>query len=389
MSEAIKDEALATGAAPSASQGAALTLDNVSKNFGTFAAVKGVSIDVRPGEFVTFLGPSGSGKTTSLNMIAGFETPSAGDIRLDDRSLVTLPISRRNIGMVFQGYALFPHMSVEDNIGYPLKQRKVGRAERQRRVTEVLDKVNLEEFRKRMPAQLSGGQRQRVALARAIAYQPPLLLMDEPLSALDKGLRERLQHEIRSIHQDLGTTVVYVTHDQDEALALSDRIVVFNEGRTEQTGTPAELYAHPDNLFVAKFLGESLLLEGEVARDGGGSTVFRTAAFQIPVENPRALDGRVRLMVRPEKIGMADADGGADGVPSGHARVPARVESSTYLGHTSRYAVTVGDAGGGIVRIANDDPTGDAAGRNVSLTWAVTDAILLPDTPESSQQPGE
>ncbi|TFC28591.1 ABC transporter ATP-binding protein [Cryobacterium sp. TMT1-3] len=356
------------------STGAALTISRIHKNFGDFAAVKNISIDVRPGEFITFLGPSGSGKTTSLNMIAGFESPSSGDILLDGTSLVNLPIHKRNIGMVFQGYALFPHMTVAENIAYPLKQRKVKKSERARLVSDVLNRVNLSAFSKRLPSDLSGGQRQRVALARAIVYQPPLLLMDEPLSALDKGLRERLQDEIRSIHRDLGTTVVYVTHDQDEALALSDRIVVFNEGRIEQIGTPAELYRAPENLFVAKFLGESLLLHGVIT--GHRGTTFQANGLDIPVNNPRGILGSASLMIRPEKVTMMR---GVVDRPVG-VSIAARVELSTYLGHGSRHIVSVGDAGGGVVRIQDDGAATDAAGEQVTLAWAIDDAVLLPSS---------
>src|SRR5699024_6932337 len=286
--------------------GASLSLKAISKRFGSVTAVSDVDLAVEPGEFVSLLGPSGSGKTTSLNMIAGFEEPNDGRIFINDRDITDIPIHRRNIGMVFQGYALFPHMTVEKNIEYPLKQHGFSKPEREEAISEALSKVSLEKFRDRMPSQLSGGQQQRVALARAIAYRPPLLLMDEPLSALDKALREGLQTEIRRIHRELGTTVVYVTHDQDEALALSDRIVVFNEGRIQQVGTPDDLYKNPSNDFVSGFLGESIRLSGSIDNRDGRETFFRDD-FSMHTEVKHR--GPAELMIRPENVEIAEASG--------------------------------------------------------------------------------
>ena len=238
-------------------RGASVALTDLEKRFDRTNAVDGVSLDVRSGEFLTLLGPSGSGKTTTLMMIAGFETPTAGDIAIDGKSVVAMPPYRRNIGMVFQSYALFPHLTVADNIGFPLKQRGVPKDERARLVAEALELVHLPGYGSRYPRQLSGGQQQRVAVARAVVFKPRLLLMDEPLGALDKQLRENLQLEMRHLHADLGITFIYVTHDQEEALTMSDRIAVMNDGKVAQVGRPEDLYDRPTSRFVAGFIGES------------------------------------------------------------------------------------------------------------------------------------
>ncbi|MGX6447113.1 ABC transporter ATP-binding protein, partial [Patulibacter sp. S7RM1-6] len=255
------------------SGGASIALRGLTKHYGDAVAVDGIDLEARPGEFLTFLGPSGSGKTTTLNMIAGFVDITAGELRIDDRPVQALPPHKRDIGMVFQHYALFPHMTVAENVAYPLKQRKVEKGERARLVAAALAKVGLEGFGDRRPSALSGGQQQRVALARAIVYSPRVLLMDEPLGALDRKLRDQLRLEIKRIHGELGTTFVYVTHDQEEALALSDRIAVFNHGRVEQVGTAEELYEAPRTLFCAQFLGESTVLRGDARADGEASVV--------------------------------------------------------------------------------------------------------------------
>src|SRR5580698_4772396 len=277
-----------------AGKGAAVVLSGLEKRYDNVGAVRGVSLDIRSGEFLTLLGPSGSGKTTTLMMIAGFEVPSAGDIAIDGRSVVALPPHKRNIGMVFQNYALFPHLTVAENIGFPLKQRGVDRATRARKVAESLELVRLPGYQARTPRQLSGGQQQRVALARAIVFRPRLLLMDEPLGALDKQLRESLQLEMRRLHADLGITFIYVTHDQEEALTMSDRIAVMNEGRIAQVGTPEDLYDRPCDQFVASFIGESNFLpcvvrgfeDGMVVADCGG-TVMRGVTNGTPAPGDR------------------------------------------------------------------------------------------------------
>src|SRR5271157_4624965 len=292
---------LATGQA-AAPRGASVVLSGIEKRFDNVGAVRGVSLDIRSGEFLTLLGPSGSGKTTTLMLIAGFETPTTGDIAIDGRSVVALPPHKRNIGMVFQNYALFPHLTVAENIGFPLKQRGIDRATRARLVAESLELVRLSGYQARTPRQLSGGQQQRVALARAIVFRPRLLLMDEPLGALDKQLREGLQLEMRRLHAGLGITFIYVTHDQEEALTMSDRIAVMNEGRIAQIGTPEDLYDRPSSRFVASFLGESNFLPGivhgfqddEIVVASCGGTLVRA----IATARPTAGDA-VTLTMRP------------------------------------------------------------------------------------------
>lgn len=351
--------------------GASLHLELLTKKFGKFTAVEGVTLDVQPGEFVSFLGPSGSGKTTTLNMIAGFEEPSAGAIEIDGVDVTTIPIHRRNIGMVFQGYALFPHMNVEKNIEYPLKNHGYTKAQRKAAIDNALSKVSLEEFRDRMPGQLSGGQKQRVALARAIAYEPPLLLMDEPLSALDKALREGLQGEIRRIHRELGTTVVYVTHDQDEALALSDRIVVFDKGRVQQVGTPSELYTDPANQFVSGFLGESIRLDGEV-NESGGKCMFVADGASIPVTSD--VRGAAQLIVRPESV-LIQSDSEAD--PAlGETSVRGEIVDRVYVGHSVKFDVRCA-SGGGSARMNSKFAPELSIGSHVRLSWANEDARIL------------
>ncbi|GAA2002784.1 ABC transporter ATP-binding protein [Brevibacterium samyangense] len=350
--------------------GAALELRSVSKKFGDFTAVDGISLTVEPGEFVTFLGPSGSGKTTTLNCIAGFEEVTDGEVMLGGKPLTHTPIHKRNIGMVFQGYALFPHMTVEKNVAYPLKQRKLPKEEIREATDFALEKVGLTDFRHRLPVQLSGGQRQRVALARAICFRPPLLLMDEPLSALDKALREQLQQEIRSLHRDLGTTVVFVTHDQDEALALSDRIVVFNQGVVQQIGTPRDLYQNPANAFVSGFVGESVTLTG--AYDGAR---FTSGALAVPVAQQHDWTGEAGMMVRPENVGIGAS--AADLDPALAATVEATVEDVTYVGNSVKYRVST-PAGGGIVRAADSGALVGTPGDTVTIGWKPEDARVLP-----------
>src|SRR5215469_4995508 len=284
------------------SAGASLVLDHVDKRFGATAAVDDLSLAIEPGEFITLLGPSGSGKTTTLMMIAGFEIPTGGEIYIDSRPILGLPPHRRNIGMVFQSYALFPHMTVAENIGFPLKQRGVDKTAVATRIKAVLETVRLSGLEARYPRQLSGGQQQRVALARAIVFRPRVLLMDEPLSALDKQLREELQLEVKRLHKQLGITFVYVTHDQREALVMSDRIAVINHGHIEQVGAPAELYDRPVNRFVASFVGESNFLsatavgnEAELVVANLGSTKVRAVGNGLLAAGTPLI-----LAVRPE-----------------------------------------------------------------------------------------
>ncbi|MFC6235439.1 ABC transporter ATP-binding protein, partial [Leucobacter soli] len=296
-----------------------LRVNGVTKSFGGAPAVDDVSLTIAEGEFVSLLGPSGSGKTTTLQMIAGFSDPDSGTIALGGRDLASVPTHKRDIGVVFQNYALFPHMTVAQNVAFPLKMRGVPRREAESRVRAALEQVHLAKFSDRKPAQLSGGQQQRVALARAFVFGAKLLLMDEPLGALDKKLREVLQEEIVHLARSLGVTVVYVTHDQEEALAMSDRIAIYNEGRIEQIGSGRDLYARPATLFVATFMGESNIVRGALAAVPSGSGDAAGAPGIVSVETPagvfagvasEGLDasaGRACLMVRPEHVRIGEA----------------------------------------------------------------------------------
>lgn len=349
-----------------------LSLRSVEKVFpGGIAAVDGVSLDVAPGEFVTLLGPSGSGKTTLLKMIAGFETPTAGDILLDDTSIVRLPAYRREIGMVFQNYALFPHLTVRGNVEFPLSVRNAPRAEMRSKAESALDLVHLSEFSDRYPGQLSGGQQQRVALARAVMFGPKILLMDEPLGALDKNLRNHMKTEIMRIQKDLQMTVIYVTHDQDEALTMSDRIAVMRDGRLVQVAGDKELYNRPKNKFVAEFIGESNCLPCTMAgNDAGSGWVTLENGFRV-----RASVGSASkpswLMIRPERISIQAADPNRKG-----SSLQGEVTEAMFLGESTRYRVSA--MGLDLtVKCQNQDATSFAPGTQVVLTWDPEYAITL------------
>ncbi len=317
--------------------GARVVFDRIEKRYGTVIAVDDVSLDIAPGEFVTLLGPSGSGKTTTLMMLAGFEIPTAGEIYVDEDEIAAVPPYRRNIGMVFQNYALFPHMTVGENIAFPLQMRKMSKAEIAHQSREVLDLVGLPGYEGRYPRQLSGGQQQRVAVARALVFNPRVLLMDEPLGALDKQLRERLQLEIKALHEQLGVTIIYVTHDQEEALVMSDRIAVMNDGRIEQCGQPTELYDEPSTRFVADFIGESNFIDGVVDHlEGSAACVDAPGLGELraPTRPGLASGAAVALTVRPEKIVAA-----ADGDPPGMNAVSGTVEDVVFVGEMRRYVV--------------------------------------------------
>jgi len=278
-----------------------LVLQSVSKAYTAGVnAVDGIDLTVEAGEFISFLGPSGSGKTTTLMMIAGFEQPTSGSISIDGRRIDAIAPYDRNIGMVFQNYALFPHMSAADNVGFPLRMRDLPAAERRERVDAALAMVGLAALRERAPAALSGGQQQRVALARALVFEPDLVLLDEPLGALDKSLREQMQIELKRIHRNLGVTMIYVTHDQSEAMAMSDRIAVFNHGRIEQAGTPGAIYAAPRTRFVASFVGDSNIFDG-VATGDGSIEVAGLGRLEVPRRDLRA-GAAVSVLLRPEAI---------------------------------------------------------------------------------------
>ena len=294
----------------------AINIDNVIKRFGKDTIINGLSVDVRPGEFFTLLGPSGCGKTTLLRMIIGFNSIEGGTIKIDDQIINDIPTHLRNMGMVFQNYAIFPHMSVKDNVAFGLKNRKVPKAQMEAQVEEILETVKIGHLKDRMPTQLSGGQQQRVALARAIVIHPQVLLMDEPLSNLDAKLRVEMRNAIKLIQQQIGITTVYVTHDQEEALAVSDRIAIMNNGIIQQIGTPKEIYQRPNCVFVATFIGLSNILETELKTDAAAK-ILDFGGYQVPMTNlaPAAADGsKVKVSVRPEEFEICP-DGTADLLP--------------------------------------------------------------------------
>jgi putative spermidine/putrescine transport system ATP-binding protein len=355
-------------------RGAAIDIKNATKRYGSFTALDDVSLHIKPGEFMTLLGPSGSGKTTTLNVVAGFTDLTRGELSVGGESIVGLPAHKRNIGVVFQHYALFPHMTVGKNVAYPLTLRGIDKAERETRVRHALDMVKMADFAHRYPSELSGGQQQRVALARAIVFDPPLLLMDEPLGALDKKLREWLQLEIKRIHRELGTTFVYVTHDQEEALVLSDRIAVFNQGRIEQIGTGRELYDEPETLFVGKFIGESTTLRGK-AETSGGETSLLVAGQKVVANNKLGDSKNPVILLRPEKLSIASA---RTPCPEAHNSLAGQVSEAIYLGSGSKYQVTLGDGSVAIVR-ASLEARPFSIGDEVDLRWHVADSKLLAD----------
>ena len=328
----------------------AVRLAQTSRFFGEIKAVDNVDLDIQDGEFFTLLGPSGSGKTTCLRLIAGFEQPDAGRVYFYGRDVSALPPYEREVNTVFQDYALFPHMTVAQNVGYGLMIKKVVKAERQERVEEMLEMVQLPGLGGRKPGQLSGGQRQRVALARALINQPRVLLLDEPLGALDLKLRQQMQLELKNIQQRVGITFIYVTHDQEEALTMSDRLAVFNQGRIEQIGTPSEIYEHPATAFVAGFVGTSNLVSGPLAQ-----AITQSAEM---------------FSIRPEKIHLAEADAP---VPDDMVAVAGRVREVVYVGLFTRYIVEL-DGGGELTVVeqnlhATSMEVLAARGRRVRLMW--------------------
>jgi spermidine/putrescine ABC transporter ATP-binding subunit len=358
-------------------RGAKVSLVGLEKRFDTVGAVRGISLEIGSGEFLTMLGPSGSGKTTTLMMIAGFETPTGGDIAIDGQSVVGVPPHRRNIGMVFQNYALFPHLTVAENIAFPLKQRGIDRTARTRLVTESLAMMQLPGYAARYPRQLSGGQQQRVALARAIVFQPRLLLMDEPLGALDKQLRETLQLEMRRLHAELGITFIYVTHDQEEALIMSDRIAVVHEGRIVQVGPPEELYDRPANRFVASFIGESNFLSGIVRGMEDGIVVADCgdATLRAAASGPVQIGSAVILATRPERMQFADAAGAPNGRQN---RLQATVTEVVFAGERCRYVLRSTDGATLVLK----EPSGAAKRRRAigevaEIAWPVADTVIV------------
>lgn len=364
--------------APSAP--AMVQLQGVTKRYGEFEALHSIDLSIAKGEFVTLLGPSGSGKSTLLNLIAGMIMPSSGRIIIDGRDATTLPTNRRGLGMVFQNYALMPHMTVFENIAFPLQVRGLPKDEIRRKVTGVLDLIQLGHVAGRKPRELSGGQQQRVSLARCIVYNPALILMDEPLGALDKKLREQMQLEIKRLHAELGITMLYVTHDQDEALTMSDRIVLMNGGRIEQQGQPDTLYFKPETVFSAEFIGSSNLIPGEIAAGEGGTVTLKTAlgAFPVPApDRPIRPGDRGVLLVRPENMMLTDR---AD-----PTSVAGRIEDSILLGGVVRHFVRCAD--GSMVIVQELNQPGRAGARRdetVRAGWTMDHARLLPPPPDTT-----
>lgn len=347
---------------------------NVCKSYdGQCWVVKDLNLNIRRGEFVSFLGPSGSGKTTTLMMLAGFESPSDGDIILDGQPIQELPPEKRNIGIVFQNYALFPHLTVEENIAYPLRMRKLSKEEISTRVAETMRLVQLEDMGKRKPSELSGGQQQRVALARALVFEPKLVLMDEPLGALDKRLREDLQLEIKHICNRLNLTVVYVTHDQGEALTMSDRVAVFSDGKIQQLATPEEIYKNPANTFVATFVGENNKLNGSVERLEGDFAWVRIdsgSVVRVRATTHCSEGERCSVVIRPEKVQLGNEALGCV--------VPGLIKEFVYYGGEFRVHVDIGGGQEVVVRTPGDQRGASMEeGRKVLVGWKCEDAEAL------------
>ncbi len=341
---------------------------------GEILVVKNLNLDISKGEFVTMLGPSGSGKTTTLMMLAGFETPTNGEIYLDSMPISKIPPYEREIGMVFQNYALFPHMTVQENLAFPLEVRKISKSETKEKVQKALDMVELGNFGTRFPAQLSGGQQQRVALARALVFEPRLVLMDEPLGALDKNLREQMQYEIKHIHDRIGITVVYVTHDQSEALTMSNRIAVFNDGVVQQLSTPDILYEKPQNSFVAKFIGENNTLNGVVKEINGSTCVVDLDNNQGTVTalkvNVNEIGEKTQLSIRPERVSI-------DKNISGANTFSGKVEELIYLGDHIRARLDVCGNNEFIVKVPNEGSFNHKEGDTLNLSWNSEDVRAL------------
>ncbi|CDX62014.1 polyamine transporter subunit; ATP-binding component of ABC superfamily [Mesorhizobium plurifarium] len=313
----------------------AVEFRNIDIAYGKFVAVRDFSLSIRKGSFVTLLGPSGCGKTTILRSIAGLVDISAGQIMIGGRRVDDVPIYKRNIGLVFQSYALFPHKTVFDNVAFGLKYRNVAKPEIKRKVSQALDMVRLPGSEKKLPSQLSGGQQQRIALARAIVFEPQVLLLDEPLSALDANMREEMRVEIKKIQKETGITAIFVTHDQEEALSMSDRIVVMNSGSAEQIGTPEEVYERPATAFVADFLGKANMLSGTVSRSDGPTIVTLASGQKVNVLPPKPLTqgSAVTVVVRPQKLSVGGTNAN---------RLPGRIVSASYLGGSAIYEVDIG-----------------------------------------------
>lgn len=364
-----------------------VSLRVLNKHYGDFTAVDNLDLEIQDGEFLTFLGSSGSGKSTTLSMLAGFETPSSGEILVDGQSLVNVPPHKRDIGMVFQRYSLFPHLNVRDNIAFPLAIRKLGAAETNKRVDAMLKLVQLEKFAHRKPSQMSGGQQQRVAIARALVYEPRILLMDEPLGALDKKLREDLQDELRQLHRRLGITIVYVTHDQEEAMRLSQRIAIFSHGKIVGLGTGYDLYQNPPNAFVASFLGNSNFLRIKASSHGAGA--FEGQQLAIRLTPGLAAEQDALIMVRPEKaLALTVEQAAREPLPAGWNEVGATVGEVLFLGESQTCHVVTQGGTEMTVKALSAAGMPMRAGDKVKVRWAVADACVYTEWAESDLSKG-
>ncbi len=351
--------------------------DGVQKSYdGQTLVVKGLNLKMPKGEFLTMLGPSGSGKTTCLMMLAGFETATNGEIRLNGRNINQVPPHKRGIGMVFQNYALFPHMTVGENLSFPLEVRGMAKSDREARIIRTLDMVQMGKFVNRRPAQLSGGQQQRIALARALVFDPELVLMDEPLGALDKQLREHMQFEIKHLHESLGITVVYVTHDQGEALTMSDRIAVFNDGRIQQLASPADLYERPENSFVAQFIGENNKLPGVIEELNGDKALVRLANGELidaTAVNAKEKGGKTLVSIRPERVEFKP-----EMMPEGAHMIGAEVIEVIYMGDILRAVLKVAGTDDFVIKMRNTlGQTRLSPGQKIKVGWHPQDARAL------------
>ena len=357
-----------------------VAFEHVQKSYdGVSLVVKDLNLSIGKGEFLTMLGPSGSGKTTCLMMLAGFETATHGEIKLDGVNINQVPPHKRGIGMVFQNYALFPHMTVGENLAFPLEVRGMGKDEREAKIKRALDMVQMGAFANRRPAQLSGGQQQRIALARALVFDPSLVLMDEPLGALDKQLREHMQFEIKHLHESLGITVVYVTHDQGEALTMSDRIAVFNDGRIQQLAPPADLYERPGNSFVAQFIGENNKLTGTIETIGEGRCKVRLSSGELIDATPVNVTEKgapTLVSIRPERVEYKP-----EAMPAGAQTVDAEVLEFIYMGDMFRTRLRVAGSDDFVIKSRNT--LGQrmlAPGEKIKIGWASPDARALDPT---------
>ena len=378
MEAAVASKIGQAGAASASAARAALSISarNVWKSYGAFVALRDVSLDVGPGEFLTLLGPSGSGKTTLLNILAGFTRLDSGSVAFGEEDVTVRPLNQRGLGMVFQSYALFPHMTVGENLAFPLEVRGMGKDEREAKIKRALDMVQMGAFANRRPAQLSGGQQQRIALARALVFDPKLVLMDEPLGALDKQLREHMQFEIKHLHENLGITVVYVTHDQGEALTMSDRVAVFNDGRIQQLAPPADLYERPENSFVAQFIGENNKLLGTIEELNGDKALVRLATGELidaTAVNVKEKGGKTLVSIRPERVEFKP-----EMMPPGAHTIEAEVVEIIYMGDILRAVLKVAGSDEFVMKMRNTlGQTKLTPGQKIKVGWHPQDARAL------------